>query len=146
MKSTRKLAWGDTFRLARIINTGNIKPADIVDLIDRRERKQAEAIVLKRQEDNAENEEEKAVMLDKIEKIRNDAVIDFLMYILEKFPLIETPLNSFLASMADVKPDKIEKAEIGEIVELIKDIITANKDIESFFTSALKSAEAMPST
>jgi hypothetical protein len=146
MKSTRKLAWGDTFRLARIINTGEIKPADIVDLIDRRERKQAEAIVLKHQADAAATEEEKAQIFEKIEKIKNDAVIDFLVYILEKFPLVETPLNSFLASMADVKPDKIEKAEIGEIVELIKDIIEQNKDIGSFFTSALKSAEVMSST
>lgn len=126
MKSTRKLAWGDTFRLAKIIKAGNITPSDIYELVNLKNKLQT----------NAENKD------DAQEKMG----ISLLGYVMDRFPACETTLNAFLASMAGIKPEDIEKAELKEVVELIVDIFQENKDIKDFFIRALRSANTIPST
>ena len=103
MKSTRKLAWGDTFRLGRIIKAGGITPEDILGIISVRDELQEEA-------NKEKTEEGKA-------RIQKEMGVKLVCYIVDKFPDCETPLNSFLASMAGIKAEVIEKAEITEIIE-----------------------------
>ena len=132
MKSTRKLQWGDTFRLSRIIRDGNITPEDILEIISAKDELQKEADAEKTAEGKARAQKEMGVKL--------------VCYVVDKFPACEASLNSFLANMAGVKTEVIERAEITEIIELIKDIFDNNKNIGDFFTRAFRSADLISST
>lgn len=122
MKSQRKLLWNDTFRIARIINSAKITVAEINDIISTKNILQTSA--------------------DK-ETAQSEMGMKLIGYIAEKAPAAEKPLNEFLASMAGNKVADIEKSEITEIMELIKDIFENNKDIGDFFISALRSPKAI---
>lgn len=127
MKATRKLNFSDTFRLARIIKAAGITAAELADLLSARDKLQAEA-----KKDPAAAQTEMGLAL--------------VSYIVDKAPDAEKQINGFLASLASVKPEEIEKAAVPEIIELIKDIFKQNADIKDFFISGLRSAAVMPST
>lgn len=126
MKSTRKLVWNDTFRIAKIINSAGITIADINDLITAKNTLQASA-----KNKNA------------IESAQEEMGIRLIGYIIEKAPQAETAINTFLGSMAGLTEKEISNSSIVEIGELIKDIIENNKDIGDFFISALRSPKVI---
>ena len=127
MRSTRKLNFSDTFRLARIIKAAGITAAELADLLSARDKLQAEA-----KKDPAAAQTEMGLAL--------------VSYIVDKAPEAEKQINSFLANIAGVKPEVIEKAAVPDIIELIKNIFEQNTDIKDFFISGLRSAAVMPST
>lgn len=127
MKTTRKLNFSDTFRLARIIKAAGITAGELSDLLSAREKLQAEA-----KKDAAAAQTEMGLAL--------------VQYIIDKAPGAETQIDGFLANLAGVKPEEIEKAAVPEIIELVKDIFEQNADIKDFFISGLRSAAVMPST
>lgn len=136
MKTTRKLNFSDTFRIARIINSAGITAKDITELLSSRDSAKAEIAKIK---DKKEREE-------KLEELQNAAGLEMISYIVEKAPSAETAINKFLGSMAGCKDTEIAEAAVPEIIELIKDIIVQNKDIKDFFISAFRSATVIPST
>lgn len=134
MKATRKLNFSDTFRLARIIKAAGITAAELADLLSTRDKLQAEA-----KKDPSEAKKDPAAA-------QTEMGLALVSYIVDKVPDAEKQINGFLASLAGVKPEEIEKAAVPEIIELIKDIFEQNADIKDFFISGLRSAAVMPST
>lgn len=127
MKTARKLNFSDTFRIARIIKAAKITVQDIVKL--------TETANLKK---DATHEE--------IEAAQNAKGMEMIGYIIDKAPEAEEQIYSFLGSISGVEPKNMAKADVTEIIELVADIFASNKDIKSFFTSALRSATTLPLT
>lgn len=127
MKTTRKLNFSDTFRLARIIKAANVTMQDISKLLT------AEKLP-----EGAKPEE--------IEAAQTAKGMEMISYIIDRAPGAEKQLYEFLAVMAGEKPENIAKADVTEVFELISDIITTNKDIKDFFIAGMRSATVLPST
>lgn len=121
MKTVRKLNFGDTFRIARIINAAGITMKEISEILSIRTK------------------------ADK-ETVQEELGMAMIGYIVDKAPKAEKQLYEFLSAISGKKTDEIANAEFTEIAELIADIFTANEDIKDFFTRAFKSATARPST
>lgn len=114
MKSVRKLAFSDVFKFSRIIQKTGTKN-DIINLM---------------QKGNQEGTK------------TEDVGMEFFGILLEKTPMAEKEIYEFLAGVSGKSVKEVSEAEISEILELIADILTSNKDLKSFFTSALRSARA----
>lgn len=118
MKSTRKLAFNDVFKFARIINKTGTKN-DIVNLMQKGNQKDADS---------------------------ESIGMEFFGMLLDKLPQAESEIYEFLSGLTDKSAEDVAGAEISEILELFIDIIATNKDLKSFFISALRSPTAGLST
>lgn len=134
MKTTRKLNFSDTFRMARIINSAGITMPEIVELIDKYNGTSLGDI------------KDKAEKAKKVEELQTEAGMEMFGLIIDRVPNAETAINKFLGGLAGKKEAEIAEAPVTEIIELIKDIFATNEDIKGFFTSSLRSAKALPST
>ncbi len=136
MKSARKLNFSDVFKMARIFCEANIKE-DIITFVFSGKEKRDE--IIKRI--NEPTEREKA-----LDEARTNMGIEFFFTILEKASNSEKKIYAFLANIAEIKVEEIEKSPLNEIAELIADIVKENEDFGSFFISALRSPTAGLST
>lgn len=136
MKSIRKLQFGDTFRIARIINAAGVTTQEIVSLISENDIKKKEIADIK---NKAEREQ-------RLSDLQNAAGMEMIGYIIEKAPNAEAAINKLLGSLAGKTDKEISEASVTEIFELVKDIFEQNGDIKDFFISGLRSAKVMPST
>ncbi len=118
MKSTRKLAFNDVFKFARIINKTGTKE-DIINLMQKGNQKGADS---------------------------ESIGMEFFGILLDKLPKAETEIYEFFAGITGKSEKDVAGAEISEILELFADIIATNKDLKSFFISALRSPIAGLST
>jgi hypothetical protein len=118
MKSTRKLAFNDVFKFARIINKTGTKN-DIINLMQKGNQKGADS---------------------------ESIGMEFFGMLLDKLPQAESEIYEFLSGLTDKSAKDVAGAEISEVLELFADIIATNKDLKSFFISALRSPTAGLST
>ena len=172
MRTTRKLNFSDTFRLARIIKAARITAGELAELIEEisEAKKNAAAAqtdnddIAAAQTDNniavaqtdnnniavaqTDNNDIAAAQTDNndIAAAQTEAGLAMVEYIINKAPEAENQIYSFLASISGKTIGDIVAAEIPEIMELIKDIFEQNADIKDFFISGLRSAAVMPST
>lgn len=107
---TRKLNFGDAFRLAAIVKRANIKK-ELTDLIED---------VTKRGEKDTEK-----------------VGISLVLTVVESAPSAQKEICEFIGSITGTTAEEIESTPIDEIIAIIKQIIKEN-DVKSFFTSALK--------
>lgn len=118
MKTIRKLAFSDVFRVARIISKTDTKN-DIINLMQKGNKKDADS-----------------------EKIG----MEFFGLLLDKLPLAENEIYDFFAVITGKNKKDIAESELSEILELFNDIVATNKDLKSFFISALRSPTSGLST
>lgn len=118
MKTTRKLNFNDVFKMAKIIGKTGAKN-EIIEFLQRG-----------------------ATKGENIKQLG----IDFIWMIVEKAPTAEKEINAFLGGLCGKTEAEIANSDLTEICELFGDIIAENKDIKSFFMSALRSPTASFST
>lgn len=118
MKTTRKLAFNDVFRFAKIINRTGTKD-ELIKLM---------------QEGSAKGADTESLGMR------------FFSLMLEKLPLAEQEIYGFLGGLCEKTVEEIANSELTEILELFSDIFDKNKDLKGFFISVLRSPTAALST
>ena len=159
MKAARKLNFNDTFRIAKILNLTGVKLQDIetIDTKGKNMAKKAGFEAARKRLCLAEDAPDREGKIKEIEEtltmeldtISGQTASEMIDYIFTHVTTdkAEKDIYKFLAVIADVKPEEIEKASITDIAELVLSIYEENKEeLKNFFSRAARSATVLPST
>ena len=159
MKAARKLIFSDTFRLAKILNVTGAKLQEIesIDTNGKKAAKKAGLEAARKRLNLSEDTPDKDEKIKEIEEtltmeldtISGQTASELADYIFSHISndKVERDVYRFLAALAEIKPEEIEKASITDIAELIMSIYEENKEeLTDFFTRAARSSTALPST